>query len=242
MDIQLSWLRRSAAGLLALLAVSGAAPVAAGMFATEGAITNFTFSGGDVQYSIPSVGEVAVQLSPDNAVELRARDADGNRGAFDPESGFTAKLNLGAKLNDAAPTGDGLMIFGSIPSAQDSDAADLMSGTLDAMQEDGDEGSLSFLIPDQPTTGTLAQQYQSIGIYAHPAGADMIAWASGYEANAGSSSANLAGQSDQEQDGRSATAAIPAPATAVLMLVGLFGLGFWQRRASNANASLAQGL
>jgi len=229
-------LRQSAASLLFLLAVAGAGPVAAGMFATEAAVSNFTFVDGNVEYSTPPIGEVAVALSPDNAVVLKVRNADGSRSVFDPESGFTAKLNLGAKMTSGTAGVGSLLIFGSIPSAQDSDSDELMSGTLDAMQGDEDAGSLAFLVPDQPTTGTLAQQYQSIGIYAHPAGSDPVDWARQSTARLGSildtPGANLG--LTQEP---SPTAAIPTPATALLILAGVFGLAYRQRRAKASHGA-----
>jgi len=230
MDSNFFSLRRSAAGFLFLLAAAGAGPVAAGMFATEVAVDNFTFVDGKVEYSTPSIGEVAVALSPDNAVVLKVRNADGNRGVFDPESGFTAKLNLGAKMTSGTAGVGSLLIFGSIPSAQDSDAKELMNGTLDAMQEGRDAGSLGFLIPDQPTTGALAQQYQRIGIFAHPAGSDPVDWVRLSTAQPGSI-LDTSGEIRGLEQNPSPTAAIPAPATAFLILVGLFGLASRQRRA-----------
>jgi hypothetical protein len=235
MDSQFSSLRRSAAGLLVLLAVAGSGPVAAGMFATEGAIANFTFIGGKVDYSTPSIGEMALVLSSENTVELSVRDAGGNTGVFDPQSGFTAKLNLNAKLNPDRSrfAGGDFMIFGSIPTAEESGQATLMEGTLDAMQEDDDDaGSLDFLFSGTRTgtTGTLAQQYQSIGIYAHVAGLEDIEWVRGYMDQPGSIIGTLGDPSMPEQGTPSPTAAIPAPATALLILAGLFGLGYGQRR------------
>jgi hypothetical protein len=231
MDSQLLWLGRSAAGLLLLLALAGAGPVAAGMFATEGAVANFSFTGSKVVYSTPSISEVAVQLSPDNAVQLKVRQADGTRDVFDPESGFKAKLNLGAKMTGETVGSSNWLLFGSIPSAQDSKSSEIMNSTLDAMQRDGDEGALSFLVPDQPTTGTLAQQYRSLGVYAYPAGSDPVEWVS-------QSPKGFVGDPADTQtaaESRPApTAAIPAPATALLILAGLLGLVYRQRRASTA--------
>jgi hypothetical protein len=122
------------------------------------------------------------------------------------------------------------MIFGSLPPVDDLDQATLMAGTLDAMQVDEHAGSLDFLFSGTGTTGTLAQQYQSIGIYAHVAGLDDIEWVRGYMDQPGSIIGTLGDPSMPEQGTPSPTAAIPAPATALLILAGLFGLGYGQRR------------
>lgn len=201
MDSQYSSLRRSAAALLALLTVAGAGPVAAKMFVTAGAIPNFVFVGGDVYYDTPSVGEMEMVVSSENAVKLMVRGADGGTGVFDAMSGFSAKLNLRANLDQDAPgfLGGDFTIFGSLPSAQDSDPPTLMAGTLDAMQVDGDSGSLDFLFSGKRTDGTSAQEYLSVGIYAQVAGLDDVDWMRAYVERSGSS-ANLGGLSVAGQD------------------------------------------
>lgn len=239
MDSQSSSLRRSAAGLLLLLAVVGAGPATATIIPTAGTIKDFTFVEGEVNYDIPLIADMGLVLSSGNDIELTVRGADGNTGVFEPASGFTAKLSWRANLDRNIPgfVGGEFMVFGSLPSAEDSDRATLMAGTLDAMQADGDSGSLAFLFSGQTTTGTLAQQYQSIGIYAHVAGLDDVVWARGYMDQPGSIVGTLGDASMGRQNAPSPTAAIPVPATPLLILAGLFGLGYRQRRNNKPNAS-----
>lgn len=241
MDSQSSSLRRAAAGLLVLLTVAGASPVAAKMFATAGAIPDFVFVGGDVYYDTPSVGEMALVISSENAVELTVSGANDSTGVFHPWSGFTAKLNLNAKLDGDTSgfAGGSFMIFGSLPSAEDSNQAALMEGTLDAMQVDGEAGSLDFLFSGtrMGANGALAQQYRNVGIYAHVAGLDDIEWVGGYGAR---SIVNLSDPPTPAQGGSSPQAAIPVPGTALLILAGLFGLAYRQRRNCSTNPSLLQ--
>ena len=232
MDGHFLCLWRSAVALLALLALAGAGPVSAGIFATEGVIADFTFTGGTVDYSLPALGEVTLTLTSENGVELKVDDDQNSSTVFDPTSGFTGKLNLNAKKNASGPTGGAFMIYGSLPSAQYSDAITLIKETLDAMQEDSSDGSLGLLFSGKATTGALARQYLSLGIYERVAGLDEAVWSKAYTDTAGSVM-NLQGSDQSSQAGGDPrlVPAVPAPTTALLILTGLFALGYRRCRA-----------
>ena len=220
--------RHYAAVVLSLLA--GASPAGAGMFATEATLADFTFADGRVVYAIPSLDDASLELTSENAVQIRMPDTGANSGAFDPEAGFTAQLNLGAKLIGAAPSAGKFMIFGSIPSAMDADTSELTSGTFDAMQVDSNDESLGFLLDDKAVIGRLARKYQSIGIYARVGGIDDVEWIRQYDSSA--SIMNLATDgSDAGGVGEMSAPATPVPATALLILLGLCGLRYCRPRS-----------
>jgi len=160
--------------VLGLLSAAVSSPAEAGMFATEASLADFTFAGGRVVYTTPSLDDASLELTSENAVQIRMPDAGANTGVFDSESGFTAQLNLGAKLIGAASSAGKFMIFGSIPSAADAETSDLTNGTFNAMQVDSNDESLDFLLDDKAVTGSLARKYQSIGIYARVGGIDDV--------------------------------------------------------------------
>lgn len=219
--------RHYAAGVLSLLAAA-ASPAGAGMFATEATLADFAFDHGRVVYAIPSLDDARLELTSENAVRIRMPDAGANSGAFDPEAGFTAQLNLGARLIGAAPSAGKFMIFGSIPSAADVATSDLTDGTFDAMQVDSNDESLGFLLDDKAVTGRLARKYQSIGIYARIGGIDDVDWIRQYDSSA--SIMNLATDGmEADADGELSAPATPVPATALLILSGLFVLRYGRR-------------
>lgn len=217
--------RHYAAGVLSLLATAAASPASAGMFATEATLADFTFADGRVVYTVPSLDSASLELTAENAVRLRRPDADAGAGAFDPESGFTAQLNLGASVLGTAPSTSQFMLFGSIPRAADSDIGDLTNGTFDAMQVNSKDESLGFLLDDRTVTGRLARKYQSIGIYARIGGIDDIEWIRQYDSSA--SIMNLA--ADGAADDAPPAPPMSVPATALLILSGLFGLRYCRR-------------
>jgi len=226
----LSSSRHYAAGLLTLLAWAVASPAGAGMFATEATLADFTFADGRVVYTTPSLGNALLELTAENAVQLRAPDTDSNTGAFDPRSGFIAQLNLGSRLIGAAPAAGKFMLFGSIPPAADAEISDLTSGTFDAMQVDSNDGSLDFLLDDKAVTGGLARKYQSIGIYARVGGIDDVDWIRQYDSSA--SIMNLATDGTGVGGvGEMSAPATPVPATALLILSGLFALRYCRPRS-----------
>jgi hypothetical protein len=229
MGSQLSSFRYVAAALLGLVAATLAQQAGALMFATEDAIADFTFEDEDVVYTTPSLGEARLVLTDGNAVRLTLRDADGTETAFDPESGFSASLNLGVELSDSGVSKGDFMIFGSIPRPDDSGVVELMSGTLDAMQVDSDDESLAFLFAGKAITGSLAVQFQSVGIYAHVAGIDAVDWVGQYGQG---SIMNLALNDIDAATSPAldASPAAPVPATAGLLLAGLLGLRLTRRR------------
>jgi hypothetical protein len=222
--------RRSLACALAVLAAACAGEAFAGMFATEAAVGDFTFERGQVVYTLPSVAELQRGLASDSVL---GPSAVGGSSSTDLAR-FNPRLRVGPSPDDSQrPGAGGVMTFGSIPPAEDSDTLELMKGVLDSMQIDGGDDSLAFLVPDSSATGALANEFRSFGLYSVVSGLDVVDWL-GQHSSAGSVSDLTFSQLEREAAGQGAggTSAIPSPATPLLMLAGLLSLRFLGRRRS----------
>jgi hypothetical protein len=218
-------LRRSAAVVLALVALVGAGNATAKIFTTSATVQDFRFDPqGLVLYTNPSLDQVSLELTPDNQVvinSMRQAEFSLSRGG-----NVVGSLNLGRADRDGKRSWD-YMIFGSLPPSDESSTGKLVRGSLDAMQSAPEGDSLSFLFVDGPTTGMLGGQYASIGIFAHVAGLDVEEWTRTAALERGSIMNLLAAE---PANAPNPAQQVPLPTTPLLLLAGLLGLRYVRRR------------
>ena len=208
--------------MLAGLAAACSGGASAGMFATEVAVPDFTFEKGQIVYSLPSAAELLRGLSAENVL---GQSTAGGISADDPGR-FSARLTADASPDASQWSGsNGVMVFGSIPAAEDTSTVDLMKGILDSMQIDGGDDSLSFLVSGRSATGVLANEFRSFGLYSVVLGLDPVDWLAQHS-SAGSLSNLTLSQLDSEAAAEAAgrNSAIPLPSTPLLILAGLLSL------------------
>jgi hypothetical protein len=219
--------RLGAAAVFACVALVGPGDADAKIFSTGDSVQDFRFHQGRVLYTNPSLDQVTLELTPDNRVVLTSIDVEGAalRSAPDGRGNIVGTLDLrGGVGNDGSFAGN-FMIFGSRPSDNQSSTRALVSGTFDAMQADDDDQSLGFLFGNALATGQMGTQLRDIGIYALVAGLSEQEWIERYSDQSG-----LQGLMSASNEDPASPQAVPLPATPLLLLAGLVGLGFLRHR------------
>lgn len=202
-------------GLAALLLQVQA--VSAGLFTTEQALGNFTFTGDRLDYH-PSPQGLSLHAPDSASLDGGDPDPDLSGGAFHIED----RTDSFGKLTDLSVT-----LFGSLPPADSYSELDLLKTSLESLRGDHEgTGSLAFLAEGDAVTGSLANRYRSAGVFVLVDGVDQINWVNGFEDAV--TTAQLLGLEDGV--GIKGEVQIPLPGTLVLLLGGLPLL--WRYRRS----------
>lgn len=217
-------LTRGAAVLLAFVALIGAGVASAKPFTTSDSVKDFRVDQDKILYTTPSLDQVTWDLTERNQVVIIEK-AELRTGPSQ-DSDIAGTLNLKISLWDKGSRGR-YMIFGSRDSGDSESTTRLMSGTLEAMQSASDEESLAFMFTGRPTTGSDGIAYQSIGIYASVYGMkdrDFLRHINRQSlSSTGPTQASASGLSGSSGE-------MPLPATPLLIIAGLVGLGILRRR------------
>ncbi len=217
--------RHALAGCLAVLALSQATPLSAGLLTTERTVANFSFKGGAVDYR-PDPRAYLQAAGSTTSLAARLPDFGGESGkALDPLSG--------ALFLDAKPDNFGdieardFNVFGSLPPADSLPDSTLLDGPIKALGEDSKAAGFYRLIDRKPIVGHMASQYRGAGIYMLVAGLDETTWIAGYKDAA--STNQLLSLEDAAANGASLQGALPVPLPGTPILLAA-GLPFLMRR------------
>ncbi|WP_462328271.1 hypothetical protein [Thiohalocapsa halophila] len=212
-----------------LVALFGAGVATAKPFTTSDSVKDFRMDQGKILYTTPSLDQVSWQLTERNQVVM-IEQAELRTG-LSSNSDVAGSLNLKISRGDKGSRGR-YMIFGSRDSGDRESTSRLMTGALEAMQSASDEESLAFMFTGRPTTGSDGITYQSIGIYASVYGISDQDFLPHY--NSQPLSIPLGAQRPTGRRDRQAANApageAPLPATPLLVIAGLVGLGILRRR------------
>jgi len=231
-------LTRGAAVPLALVGLIGAGVASAKPFTTSDSVKDFRMDQDKILYTTPSLDQVLWQLTEDQGSwQLTERNqvviieqAEVRTGSS-KDSDIAGTPSLKISLWDKGYRGR-YMIFGSRDSGDSESTSRLMTGALEAMQSAGDEASLAFMFTGRPTTGSDGITYQSIGIYASVYGIsdqDFLAHYNRQPLSIPLGAPSSRGRMDREATNASA-GETPLPATPLLVIAGLVGLGILRRR------------
>ncbi|MBK1630983.1 hypothetical protein CKO31_09570 [Thiohalocapsa halophila] len=220
-------LKWSATVLVVLVALFGAGVATAKPFTTSDSVKDFRMDQGKILYTTPSLDQVSWQLTERNQVVM-IEQAELRTG-LSSDSAVAGSLNLKISRGDKGSRGR-YMIFGSRDSGDSESTSRLMTGALEAMQSASDEESLAFMFTGRPTTGSDGITYQSIGIYASVYGINEQDFLAHY--NSQPLSIPLGAQSSRmdRQAANAPAGEAPLPATPLLVIAGLVGLGILRRR------------
>jgi hypothetical protein len=122
-------------------------------------------------------------------------------------------------------------VLAAMPSVETQGLAERLRSTIEAMPPSTLGDHFSFLLTDQPLPGEVALRYRNIGVFTRVAGLDDAVWARDFD----SSASLLDLSADAEQALRTLLpdemADASAPATALLVLIGLVPLLLRRRRS-----------
>jgi hypothetical protein len=172
-------------------------------------------------------------LTSDNAVMLTLDYGQSSSPATThSQSGLSAQLTLRADIKGNDILAGDFNVFGTLNDVTGQTTAELVSGTIQAMDVTRDGDIFHFMFVGESVTGDLAFHYRNIGLYTSVAGIDDEDWASDFVSSA--SVMNIMGVSpiglNPPNSPANGVNANPAPAPLLLMLGGLLPL-LMRRRA-----------
>lgn len=216
-DARRSRRRHALATALLLLAGGLIGPAAAGIISVPGALGNFIYDDGRLDYS-PSLADQTVVVTAQNRVRLIQRDR-GDDGAVPAViAGLPVQLDLRADVAGRKLLSGHFNIFGSLTPAAEIEPTELTARTLRAMESNDDTAMFDFLLTDKKVSGGLARRYWNIGLFVPVAGISDQDWAELF--GRPGSLMNL--QRRAEDGGPSAPVNTnPAPGTVLLLLAAL---------------------